>query len=82
MKYVFADKTGTITKNSLTFKKCWMPCPGGGGGGLELSPGDPNTLSPPRRNLQKEGSGATVDLFLAISVCHTVVPHRDDEGKE
>ncbi len=110
VKYVFADKTGTVTKNRLTFKKCWVSScrlrVKGGGTELCLDSDSKDQADKIRskvascscsrtRDMEQQqecccfsrgGEGTpcleTRDLFLAICLCHTVIPHFDEQGKE
>ena len=82
VKYVFTDKTGTVTKNKLTFRKCSI-------GGQVFTP-EENAESLrqilirchcARGQLLSTCSISCVqarDMFLAISLCHTVIPNSQD----
>ncbi len=111
VKYVFADKTGTVTKNRLSFKKCWVPSQWSrNDSGMELTTENPSSdalrsriLDMMSRCQRPRGSvgvcqecndedvnnntnvdcvGAVRDLLLAVCLCHSVIPHVDENGKE
>ena len=65
VKFIFSDKTGTLTKNKLTFKKSFAF-----GSVLDIE-----------RDDIENASNETKSLLEAISMCHTLIPHKkqDDE---
>ncbi|KAJ3272622.1 hypothetical protein HDV01_005369 [Terramyces sp. JEL0728] len=84
--FLFSDKTGTLTQNIMTFKMASI-------GGVNYSETIPEgkaiaeaeghmkykTFSDLKENLQKGPNQAILNNFLALlSVCHTVIPERDD----
>ncbi|KAK3699934.1 hypothetical protein QZH41_016596 [Actinostola sp. cb2023] len=68
VKYIFSDKTGTLTRNVMEFKKSTI-------GGISYSAEDPALLD----NLREHHPTASVirEFLTLLSVCHTVVPERD-----
>jgi len=76
VKYIFSDKTGTLTRNVMEFRKCSV-------GGVKY--GDDQTTTERfddlslLKNFQEGHSTATTirDFLTAMAVCHTVVPERD-----
>ena len=82
MKYIFSDKTGTLTENKMIFRQCSI-------GGVVY--GDPNSTQENyidttlTQNLRINSPQAAVihDFLLAISLCHTVVtePNPDQPNK-
>lgn len=88
IEYIFSDKTGTLTCNTMEFKQCSI-----GGiqyagevsddkratsqNGADVGIHDFKTL---RKNLKTHDSRSTIHHFLALlATCHTVIPERSDE---
>ncbi|XP_078402984.1 putative phospholipid-transporting ATPase IA isoform X4 [Cetorhinus maximus] len=78
VKYIFSDKTGTLTCNVMEFKKCTVAGIAYGKG--ESSNGesifqDPSLLE----NLQGNHPTAPVicEFLTMMAICHTAVPERD-----
>lgn len=79
VKYVFTDKTGTLTENIMNFKKCSIA----GivyGTDTSLMFDDVNLL----QNLRgKHVTASVIHEFLTLlSVCHTVVPEKEADSAE
>uniref|UniRef100_UPI00398E8734 phospholipid-transporting ATPase IA isoform X3 n=1 Tax=Pristiophorus japonicus TaxID=55135 RepID=UPI00398E8734 len=77
VKYIFSDKTGTLTCNVMEFKKCTVA--GIAYGQIESSDGesafqDPSLLE----NLQGNHPTAPVicEFLTMMAICHTAVPER------
>uniref|UniRef100_A0A8C6U8F6 Phospholipid-transporting ATPase n=1 Tax=Neogobius melanostomus TaxID=47308 RepID=A0A8C6U8F6_9GOBI len=94
VKYIFSDKTGTLTCNVMQFKKCTVA---GVAYGYVLAPippvafeisfshssdeagfNDPSLLE----NLQSNHPTAAVilEFMTMMAICHTAVPERTDDG--
>uniref|UniRef100_A0A8C7RWP2 Phospholipid-transporting ATPase n=1 Tax=Oncorhynchus mykiss TaxID=8022 RepID=A0A8C7RWP2_ONCMY len=80
VKYIFSDKTGTLTCNVMQFKKCTVA--GVAYGHNTDSPeeegfGDP-TLP---ENLHNDHPTATIiqDFLTMMAVCHTAVPEKTED---
>eukprot|EP00092_Neocalanus_flemingeri_P034853 GFUD01037928.1.p1 GENE.GFUD01037928.1~~GFUD01037928.1.p1 ORF type:complete len:1087 (-),score=203.66 GFUD01037928.1:753-4013(-) len=69
IKYVFSDKTGTLTQNIMLFRFCAI-------NGKKYSENDKELLR------KASATDPHVEECLRIlSVCHTVIPDKDDSGK-
>jgi phospholipid-transporting ATPase len=69
IKYVFSDKTGTLTQNIMLFRFCAIK-------GIKYSENDKDLLR------KASASEPLVEEFMRImSVCHTVIPDKDESGK-
>ncbi|XP_065215293.1 probable phospholipid-transporting ATPase IA isoform X3 [Planococcus citri] len=73
VKYVFSDKTGTLTRNVMEFKHCSV-------GGLLYKEDKKNILV--NNLLENHATASTIRHFLTLlSVCHTVIPEKDSENE-
>ncbi|CAG7832941.1 unnamed protein product [Allacma fusca] len=73
IRYIFSDKTGTLTQNVMEFK-------GASIGGIFYDPdsiGDSQN-SPLIKKMKKNGKDAEdiKDFLIILAVCHTVIPDR------
>ncbi|XP_045063375.1 phospholipid-transporting ATPase IA isoform X3 [Coregonus clupeaformis] len=81
VKYIFSDKTGTLTCNVMQFKKCTVAGVAYGHStqsSEEEGFNDPSLLE----NLQSNHPTAPVilDFMTMLAICHTAVPeHTDDK---
>ncbi|KAK7137853.1 hypothetical protein R3I94_013485 [Phoxinus phoxinus] len=79
VKYIFSDKTGTLTCNVMQFKKCTIAGVAYGHSTQsteEAGFNDPSLLE----NLQSNHPTAPVikDFMTMMAICHTAVPERTD----
>ncbi|PRP84971.1 putative phospholipid-transporting ATPase IA isoform b [Planoprotostelium fungivorum] len=76
VKYIFSDKTGTLTQNKMIFDRCSV-----GGvvytnmmrGSLKNTMRDPNTSA--------EQFDYVSDFVRALSLCHAVIAEEDEKGE-
>ncbi|KAM9236181.1 phospholipid-transporting ATPase IA [Leptosomus discolor] len=80
VKYIFSDKTGTLTCNVMQFKKCTVAGIAYGQGsqnGEEKTFSDSSLLE----NLQSNHPTAPIicEFLTMMAVCHTAVPEREGD---
>ncbi|XP_061580904.1 phospholipid-transporting ATPase IA isoform X2 [Cololabis saira] len=79
VKYIFSDKTGTLTCNVMQFKKCTIA---GVAYGHSTQSSDEAGFNDPSllENLQSNHPTAAVimDFMTMMAICHTAVPERVD----
>uniref|UniRef100_H0X7B0 Phospholipid-transporting ATPase n=1 Tax=Otolemur garnettii TaxID=30611 RepID=H0X7B0_OTOGA len=80
VKYIFSDKTGTLTCNVMQFKKCTIA---GVAYGQGSQLGDEKTFSDSSllENLQNNHPTAPIicEFLTMMAVCHTAVPEREGD---
>uniref|UniRef100_A0A8B9KRK3 Phospholipid-transporting ATPase n=1 Tax=Astyanax mexicanus TaxID=7994 RepID=A0A8B9KRK3_ASTMX len=80
VKYIFSDKTGTLTCNVMQFKKCTVAGVAYGHSSHSMEEAgfnDPSLLE----NLQSNHPTAPVimDFMTMMAICHTAVPERSED---
>uniref|UniRef100_A0A8D2Q2R9 Phospholipid-transporting ATPase n=1 Tax=Varanus komodoensis TaxID=61221 RepID=A0A8D2Q2R9_VARKO len=80
VKYIFSDKTGTLTCNVMQFKKCTIA---GIAYGQSSEAKEDKMFSDPSllENLQNKHPTAPIicEFLTMMAVCHTAVPEREDD---
>lgn len=75
VKYIFSDKTGTLTRNVMEYKKCSV---GKKVYDCAYPPLEPELIKDLRNKIP---SAALIEEFLTLlAVCHTVIPEKADDG--
>uniref|UniRef100_A0A8C1AVB0 Phospholipid-transporting ATPase n=1 Tax=Cyprinus carpio carpio TaxID=630221 RepID=A0A8C1AVB0_CYPCA len=90
IKYIFSDKTGTLTQNIMTFNRCSINGKSYGLKSLRLKVDFSwNPLADPKFcfhdhklvEVVKSGSPEVQAFFRLLALCHTVMPEEKTEGE-
>ncbi|XP_055378275.1 probable phospholipid-transporting ATPase IA isoform X3 [Condylostylus longicornis] len=75
VKYIFSDKTGTLTRNVMEFKKCSIAR------NVYLVESDPEQSLLVQNIRNKHQTAPIIKEFMnLLAVCHTVIPEKNDDG--
>ncbi|XP_063230598.1 probable phospholipid-transporting ATPase IA isoform X2 [Bacillus rossius redtenbacheri] len=75
VKYVFSDKTGTLTRNVMDFKRCSVA------GSVYTPCEEPHNSQLVKDMLSGHSNARYIREFLILmSVCHTVIPEKSASG--
>lgn len=75
VKYIFSDKTGTLTCNVMEFKKCSIAR------NIYTLEDTPEQTSLVQNLQNKHQTAPIIEEFLTLlSVCHTVIPEKSEDG--
>lgn len=71
VKYIFSDKTGTLTRNVMEYKKCSV--------GRQVYDGASTAIE--SQLIKDIPNNPLIQEFLTLmSVCHTVIPEKGEDG--
>uniref|UniRef100_A0AAQ6A9D3 Phospholipid-transporting ATPase n=1 Tax=Amphiprion ocellaris TaxID=80972 RepID=A0AAQ6A9D3_AMPOC len=84
IKYIFSDKTGTLTQNIMTFNRCSIK-----GKAYDKVDFSWNQLADPKfvfhdhslLETVKDGNPEAQTFFRLLALCHTVMPEEKTEGE-
>ncbi|XP_044255942.1 phospholipid-transporting ATPase IA isoform X12 [Tribolium madens] len=76
VKYIFSDKTGTLTRNVMEFKRCAI-----GHDVYDAHADSPNDALIVQHLRQDHKNAPLIkELLVLLSVCHTVIPEKMPDG--
>uniref|UniRef100_A0A673NGB1 Phospholipid-transporting ATPase n=1 Tax=Sinocyclocheilus rhinocerous TaxID=307959 RepID=A0A673NGB1_9TELE len=89
IKYIFSDKTGTLTQNIMTFNRCSINGKSYGKSSKKKVDFSWNSLADPKFcfhdhklvEVVKSGSPEVQAFFRLLALCHTVMPEEKTEGE-
>ncbi|XP_055915903.1 probable phospholipid-transporting ATPase IA isoform X3 [Eupeodes corollae] len=75
VKYIFSDKTGTLTRNVMEFKRCSIARY------IYMNEKTPEQSLLVQNLLCKHQTSPVIREFMVLlAVCHTVIPEKNDDG--
>ncbi|CAG9318641.1 unnamed protein product [Blepharisma stoltei] len=69
VQYIFADKTGTLTENKMSFKYC-------------IIHGKTYNQDQLKEKVKDESSHHVLEFLEVLALCHTVIPEKTQTGME
>ncbi|GMM52574.1 aminophospholipid-translocating P4-type ATPase [Starmerella bacillaris] len=78
IKYIFSDKTGTLTRNVMEFKAC---CVNGQIYSTDIPEDKRGIYLPFNEKFESPGSPEQL-LLIVLATCHTVIPEYDENHDE
>lgn len=75
VKYIFSDKTGTLTRNVMEFKRCTV--------GYDIYTTTEvveDSLLVQQIHQNHKSAELLKDLLISLAVCHTVIPEKMPDG--
>lgn len=75
VRYIFSDKTGTLTRNVMEFKRCAI-----GHDIYTINQNYENSLLVQHLRQGHENAALIRELLVLLSVCHTVIPEKHPDG--
>lgn len=75
VKYIFSDKTGTLTRNVMEFKKCSIAT-------IIYNVGENPMDTELVQHIKSNHENAAVirEFLTLLAICHTVIPEKNEEG--
>ncbi|XP_030386345.1 probable phospholipid-transporting ATPase IA isoform X1 [Scaptodrosophila lebanonensis] len=75
VKYIFSDKTGTLTRNVMVFKKCSIATQ------IYEPERTPSESLLVQNIISRHENAEDIEEFLTLlAVCHTVIPEKKEDG--
>ncbi|XP_064404646.1 probable phospholipid-transporting ATPase IA isoform X2 [Halichondria panicea] len=75
VKYVFSDKTGTLTENIMEFKKCSVA---GEMYSMDTTDGSSQRLVDALQGLSAASDSTVLEFLKVLALCHTVIPEAEN----
>lgn len=82
VKFVFSDKTGTLTCNEMQFRECSIAGISYAEKALDSDNKQQYTFSQLQEHLKTHSTANVINEFLTLlAACHTVIPETVEDGK-
>ncbi|CAH1113541.1 unnamed protein product [Psylliodes chrysocephalus] len=75
VKYIFSDKTGTLTRNIMEFKKCAV-----GRDVYPLTENVDDSLLVSHLRSDHKNAALIREMLVLLSICHTVIPEKSTDS--